>query len=235
VVADTGFSGFPKQCTRFLAALKRNNDKFWFERHRSDYDQYVVAPARAFVTALGRRLRKRAPGVNADPRIDKSIFRIHRDTRFSPDKSPYKSHLGIWLWEGGGPRMACSGFYFHLEPRKLGLGTGIYLFPQEYLTPYRESVVDAKHGRALRRALTLCSRLPGCVIGGQRYKRTPRGFDSAHPNAAYLLHGGLYGFIETRLPREVHGPEIVEYSYERFRGMLPLHRWLLAMTERAAK
>ena len=83
-----------------------------------------MTPARLFVGEMGARLKKLSPGVQADPRVDKSIFRIFRDTRFSRDKTPYKTHLGIWFWEGDGPRMECSGFYFHLDPPKLMNGSG---------------------------------------------------------------------------------------------------------------
>ena len=77
------FNGFSPETLNFFAELTINNNKAWFEAHRSDFDNYVMAPSRDFVIALGDRLRELAPNVMADPRVNKSIFRIYRDTRFS--------------------------------------------------------------------------------------------------------------------------------------------------------
>ncbi len=77
------FTGFPPEALKFFAELSINNEKPWFEAHRSDYDNYVIEPSRDFVIALGERLRELAPNIMADPRVNKSIFRIYRDMRFS--------------------------------------------------------------------------------------------------------------------------------------------------------
>ena len=89
--------------------MKKNNTRDWFEKHRSDYDEFVLHPAREFVIEMGKKLRKIAPGVNAIPKINKSLFKINRGVRFSKDKSPYKTYMGIWLWEGNRKRMESSG------------------------------------------------------------------------------------------------------------------------------
>ncbi len=135
------FGGFPGDCVKFLQNLSQNNTKHWFQQHKDDYKDNVLAPAQDFVVALGERLRKISPRVVAVPRVDRSIFRIYRDTRFTRDKSPFKTHLAIWLWEGDWPKNDNSGFYFHLEPPSLMLGVGIYIFPKPLLEEFRESVV----------------------------------------------------------------------------------------------
>ena len=140
------FAGFDKKTARFFNQLGKNNDKAWFDRHRPDYDNHVMAPARDFVVAMGEKLRAKFKGIQAEPKVNKSIFRINRDTRFSKDKSPYKTHLGLWMWEGDAPRMECSGFYFHFEPPNLLLGVGIYRFSKPLLEAYRHSVDDPKTG-----------------------------------------------------------------------------------------
>ena len=123
------FAGFPKQALTFFRDLSQNNTKMWFDRHREVYEQQVLVPARDFIMAMGDKLKKIAPGVQADPRVNKSLFRLNRDIRFSHDKTPYKTHLGIWFWEGARPRMECSGFYFHLEPDKVMLGSQTATLP----------------------------------------------------------------------------------------------------------
>jgi uncharacterized protein (DUF2461 family) len=77
------FTGFPEESTQFFTELKTNNNKAWFDAHKPDFEKYVLAPARDFVVALGERLRELSPDVVADPRVNKSIFRIYRDIRFS--------------------------------------------------------------------------------------------------------------------------------------------------------
>ena len=83
------FNGFSGEMLRFLADLKENNSKEWFDPHRDDYDKYVMEPSREFVIDMGDRLREVIPGIVAAPRVNQSIFRLNRDTRFSKDKSPY--------------------------------------------------------------------------------------------------------------------------------------------------
>ena len=106
--AKIAFDGFPKKGVEFLRQLSEHNDREWFSQHKDEYNEYLLAPARDFVTALGERLRKISPGIIADPRTDRSIFRINRDTRFAKDKSPYKTHLGIFFWEGNLQKMECA-------------------------------------------------------------------------------------------------------------------------------
>ena len=77
------FTGFHPESLQFFKDLKANNNKPWFDAHKPDYERYVLAPARDFVVALGKRLRELSPDVVADPRVNKSIFRIYRDIRFS--------------------------------------------------------------------------------------------------------------------------------------------------------
>ena len=174
---------------------------------------------------MGDALRGKVPGINADPRTDRSIFRIHRDVRFSKDKSPYKPNLGVILWDGPGAKMESSGFYLHLEPPEFYLGCGYYMFSKESLAAYRELVTHPKAGPALLRAVKLVEKR-GYSIGGEKTKRVPRGFDPAHPRAELLKHKGLYAGIEMKPPAELHGPELVGFCRDHFQALLPLHRQL---------
>ncbi len=229
---QTQFRGFTKKTVSFFRALARHNDKAWFAAHRADYDEHVLAPAQAFVAAIGPRLREFAPGVHADPRIDRSIFRLYRDTRFTNDKSPFKTHLGIFLWEGDRPKMECSGFYFHLEPPVLLVGVGLYFFPPPLLDEFRQAVLHPVHGQALEDAVGLLSKR-GYELGEPHYKRTPRGFDPAHPRARFLLYHGIWAGTESRLPDALYSARLIDYCLKRYRALAPLHQWLTAMVERA--
>jgi uncharacterized protein (TIGR02453 family) len=227
-----GFSGFSKGTLNFFKELSKNNTRTWFEEHKNVYEEQVLAPAREFVIAMGAGLKKIAPRIQADPRVNKSLFRLNRDTRFSHDKTPYKINLGLWFWEGTGPRMECSGFYFHMEPEKLMFGTGLYVFPKNMVEAYRQSVVHPVHGPALAKAIKSIKKEEPYFYGGRHYKKIPSGYDAKHPNAEFLLHDGLYAGIEMAIPPEFFSAALVDLCFENYKKMLPLHRWLLALTER---
>ena len=229
----TPFRGFSKKGIAFLKKLKKNNTREWFQKHRQVYDNEVMGPARAFVEALGQRLQAISPKINFSPKVNQSIFRIARDTRFSPDKSPYKTHLGLYFWEGTRPRMECSGFYFHLEPPNLMLGTGIYIFPKDLLQVYRESVMDPEYGDELNDLLQSVLGAVKATLGGKHYKRFPAGLDASHPNAELLLHNGIYLGQERSLPDALYNESILDYCFDEFEAMSPLHRWLVNMSQRA--
>jgi uncharacterized protein (TIGR02453 family) len=236
------FTGFREDTLRFYRDLAINNKKEWFDDHRGDFEEHVMAPARDFVIDMGERLKIIAPNVKADPRVNKSLFRINRDVRFSKDKSPYKTHLAIYFWEGRKKRMECSGFYFHVEPEKLLIGAGIYMFPKEHLDEYRDSVVHPVHGPKLVEAIKSIEGSAsvkgegGCgIYGGEKYKRVPRGYDPDHERADLLLNKGLTAFAESDIPDEFYSEALIDYSFEYFRKMAPLHRWLVEMVERVGE
>jgi uncharacterized protein (TIGR02453 family) len=226
---NTVFCGFTRETIRFFTALRKNNNKEWFERNRETYETQVMDPAKAFVTALGERLKTIAPRIVAAPKVNKSIFRINRDTRFSLDPAPYKTNLGIYFWDGLRSRMESSGFYFHLEPPNLILGGGMYLIPDNLLGRFRHAVVDPKSGREIGKIVAAIRTVPGMTIEGLHYKRVPAGFDPAHPNAELLKHRGLYGGSETGIPEEFLTARLVDYCFERYEPLAPLHRWLMKL------
>ena len=220
------FTGFSKELLKYFQNLKKNNSKQWFEKHRNEYDEFVLSAARDFVVAMGNRLRQKAPGINAIPKINQSLFKINRDVRFSKDKSPYKTNMGIWFWDGRRKRMQCPGFYFHFEDQRLLLGAGFYMFPKNLLTRYRDAAVDKKLGPELARAVKKVSG-KGYTVNGQHYKRIPAGYDADHPNADFLLYNGLHAMIEEKVPPAFYSDALIDYAFSHYKNMLPLHLWLL--------
>src|SRR5664279_4905169 len=89
-VAETEFAGFPAATFEFLNGIAANNEKTWFDAHRGLYDAGYVEPAKAFVTAIGPKLREISPNVQFEPKVNGSLGRVNRDIRFSKDKRPYK-------------------------------------------------------------------------------------------------------------------------------------------------
>ena len=223
------FEGFPREALKFLKGIERHNDRDWFERHRAEYEACLLDPARAFVEALGRRLRRLVPGIRVEPRIDGSILRMHRDTRFSRDKSPYRTWLGLSFWEGDGPAREHPGFFLQLSASELSLDAGLHRFTREQLAAYREAAADPETGKALRRALRRVTAKGAVSIVGERFKRVPRGLDPEHVNADLLRHDGLFARRAGLPTRPLLGERAVDSCYSVFRELAPVQRWLAEM------
>jgi uncharacterized protein (TIGR02453 family) len=221
---DMTFTGFPEDTTRFLADLSANNEKAWFDANRARYEAALVAPAKAFVTALGERLQRDAADIHAEPRVGGSIFRINRDVRFSKDKRPYKDHLDLMFWLGEGRSRDCPGLFFRLTPDRLHLGGGMHGFDKDRLAAYRAAVAGPA-GEALAAQLAEIT-AAGLVLGGQRYQRVPKGFAADHPRAELLKHDGLHVFREEPVPASVNSPALVDHCADVLLRAYPVVAWI---------
>ncbi len=229
------FPGFPKEGLRFLADLRDNNNRRWFEAHKDIYRAQLLEPAQAFVVTLGERLQEISPRIVFDPRTSGSgsIFRIYRDTRFSKDKSPYKTHLGIFFWEGAGRKMENPGFYFHLEPGEVRAHAGQHTFPNPMLAAYRDAVVDDKLGANLETVIAKVRNAGAYEIGGDQYKRVPSGYDRGHERADLLRYKGIHASSPLVGVQELGSPDLVDICFEHCANMSPLHHWLVKVAKRA--
>ncbi len=223
------FSGFPKEALQFFKAIKKNNNRKWFEAHKKEYQANVLAPAEAFVSMLGPRLKNISRDIRFDPRTSGtgSVKRIYRDTRFSKDKTPYKTYLGILFWEGNRKaKKENPGFLFHLDADGGRLFAGLYGFPADFLKAYREAVDDSRGGKELARALEAIAKKPGYTTGGPSYKRVPRGYPADHPRAELLRHSNLYA-LSPRIPAStISSPKLLDACFEHCKAMAPLVGWL---------
>jgi len=226
------FTGFPLGTRDFFKGLSENNTRQWFEENKPFYTDRILPAAQSFVQDLGERLQEIAPGIIADTRLNGSgsIFRIYRDVRFSRDKTPYKTYMGIFWWQGSHKKMESSGFYFHLEHDRLFLYTGLNFFTRQALSAYREYLQNEEHSDALADALKKVKKR-GYKVGGERYKRFPRDYDKEMKNADLMLYKGLHAVLEDPIPDEFYVKGLVDICYEHFHQMAPLHHWLHQMLE----
>ncbi len=220
------FAGFPREGFQFLCDLAANNNKPWFEANRRRFDEGLLAPGRLFVVAMGMALSEFTQGIHAEPRVSGSIFRIHRDIRFSRDKRPYKTHFDLWFWQGDRRSRDCPGYFLRLTLGAVVVGAGRHAFDKEVLAAFREAVADERKGTALEQALATV-RGAGAEVGEAHYKRVPRGFAADHPRADLLRFNALHAWIEEPLPPEVHSADFVDFCYERFKKVSPVQRWIL--------
>ena len=158
----------------FLRQLKRNNRREWFARNKARYDECIVEPALSFIRDFAPHLDKISPHFVADAHPSRgSLFRIYRDTRFSADKKPFKTHAGIHFSHARGKDIHAPVFYLHLEPENCFVAAGIWHPDNRALTLMRTAIVrQPAKWSALRKKLEL---------EGDSLSRPPRGFDPNHP------------------------------------------------------
>ena len=225
-MADLLFKGFTKETIQFFSDLKQNNDKAWFEEHRQDFNDFVLEPAKQFVLDMGGMLQQLRPDIYFEPKIDKSIFRIHRDVRFSKNKLPYKTHLAFLFWEGNKKKLENPGFYFHFEPDEIIIANGLYTFSPSALKAYRDAVVSEKFGPSLEIAIKELES-NGLNIGEPHYKKVPRGYGPDHPRANLLKYNGMGTMIKGPLPEDIFSEDLIYYCFEKYKKMLSIHDWLV--------
>jgi uncharacterized protein (TIGR02453 family) len=230
-MAEDSFSGFGQETFAFLRDLDQHNTREWFTANRARYERYYLAPALAFIGAVGPRLAAELPGdVRFEARVNGSLFRINRDVRFSRDKTPYKDHIDMWFWTGDKKGWETPGYFMRLLPDRWAIGGGIHHFGKESLVIYRDAIVDETRGRALEQTVAdLDSRYE---VGLASRKSVPRGYDASHPRASYLLHEGLVAILEGQLPPEAASPVFADICVAHFKAVNPINEWLASILRR---
>ncbi|MFQ6605445.1 MAG: DUF2461 domain-containing protein [Fidelibacterota bacterium] len=220
------FTGFPADTLPFLSKLKDNNDRSWFEAQKPRF-RVIQTAAQEFISAMDAALKSIAPELGGDPRLNGSgsLFRIYRDVRFSKDKSPYKTRLGILFWDLKKKKMTHPGFYLHIDPLRLGLYCGLYKFSTDVLTRYREAVADDKQGSELSSILRVGAER-GFRLAEPHYKRTPPGYDVPPDRLPLLLNNVMYFRYDVPQPDVLFTPELIPFVLDIWTTMAPLYHWL---------
>lgn len=230
----TAFPGFEPEAFAFLRGLKRHNAKPWFEERRPVYERALLGKLRLLAEELDVRFAKLAPEFVAPARH--ALFRIHRDVRFSNDKSPYKTHGALWVFHRDAGRgvgrdaHGGAGFYFHIEPGASMVAGGFWMPPRPLLNTIRERIVeDQRAFERIVKSATFRRRFGGLTEDdpGAMLKRMPRGFAEDHPAARWLRYNT---FTASRMltDKEVLSPRLAENIMKDYAALLPLVRWLNA-------
>ena len=220
------FKGFPPATKAFLAGIAENNSRDWFEAHRALYDEGYVGAGRAFVEAVGPALRKISPEVQFEPKVNGSISRVNRDTRFSRDKRPYKDNLDLIFWHGDKKGWDHPGFFVRLTAKDVWLGAGMHHFIDDGLTRYRDAVIDDRSGKALVAAIEKVEKAGDYMVGSMPRKTVPRGYDKDHPRAKYLLWEGLPAMAQMTMA-DAMKPDFADRTLVHFRNTWPVGKWLM--------
>ena len=226
------FTGFSKKTLSFLKAIRANNNKEWFDAHKSEYEELILNPSRAFVTEMGEHLQALEPTINAEPKINKSLFRIYRDTRrMGANKEPIKSRIGIIFWQGKASRLQSSSFYLHFSPDELFVAVGVRWFEKPLLDAFREYIQDEDKRVALDGVLKNMLAC-GYETLPHGYKRYPKGFDSHMPSADIALFKGLATYKILNPSLIENGEKLIAILYKIYEDMLPLQKIVYEMSLR---
>ena len=178
-------SPFTKKTLAFLRALKRNNDREWFRARKPEYEQHVRGPMIELLARLSADFERFAQEFVSEPRA--SLYRIYRDTRFSEDKTPLKTHVSAHFPSRRFPKGEGSGLYLEVAPAWVWIGGGLYMPSSSELQLIREHI--ATHHRKLQRIVTAAAfRRAVGQLEGERLSRVPRGYLKDHPAAEYLRY-----------------------------------------------
>lgn len=186
-------SPFTNKTVSFLRALERHNDRDWFRARKADYERHVHGPMVAVLDHLAVDLRRVAPEIIVDPKV--SLYRIYRDTRFSADKSPFKTAIGAHFPTRGFERNQGAGLYFEVAPAHVWIGGGMYMPSAPDLQAIRAAIAST-HPRLHRIVTAAAFRRAVGELHGERLTRTPRGYPGDHPAAHYLQFKQLLAGVE---------------------------------------
>lgn len=188
-------ASFGPELLTFLRQLRRNNNREWFQRNKTRYETAVRDPLLRFVEGFAPRLHAISPHFVADARpVGGSLFRIYRDTRFSKDKTPYKTAAAVQFRHERGKDVHAPGYYLHVEPGSIFGGVGIWHPEAGALMMIRDAIAErpgewkrAVSGRAFTREF---------AMGGDSLKRPPKGYDPDHPFVEDLKRKDFVAFRE---------------------------------------
>jgi uncharacterized protein (TIGR02453 family) len=208
---------FSKELFKFLSQLKEHNDRAWFASNKERYEQFVREPLQDFISDAGPHLRKISPNIVSDPRpVGGSLFRIHRDVRFSKDKSPYKTHAGVHFSHRSGKDAHSPGFYLHLEPGSCFIAGGMWMPETKPLRMIRAAIANRSSEWKKVRAIADSS---------ERLVRPPQGFDAKHPLIDDIKRKSFTGSIRLT-EAQVCGDGFMARFIEGCKSISPLMKFL---------
>jgi uncharacterized protein (TIGR02453 family) len=215
-------SPFTSKTISFLRSLKRNNNREWFHARKDRYDVHVRGPMIAVVERLAEDFRAFAPELIASPR--QSLFRIYRDTRFSDDKKPLKTHAAAAFRSRHLPKPQGAGLYFEVAGGWVWIGGGMWRPEPPELVRLREHIAETwPRIRNITRASAFRRRFG--ELSGDSLTRVPRGYAADHPAAAFLKFRQFYGGAE--FPAALaHSREFYPTLLATFKALMPLVRFL---------
>jgi len=224
--ATPEFAGFPAQTARFLTELTKNNEREWFKENKHRYEAHVLEPALDFINAMEPRLERISKHfVAIGKRTGGSLMRVYRDTRFSKNKTPYKTNVGIQFRHELGKDVHAPGFYLHIQPKNCFVGAGIWRPDSAALAAIREAIDE--NPRVWKRARDAKRFAEHFRFGGDRLKRPPRGYAAEHAYIEDLKRKDFIAISEFPISG-IRGAEFIDEVAAHYATAKPLMKFLCA-------
>ncbi len=215
---------FTKQTFAFLEALEKHNERAWFETHQQEYEDFVRTPALDFISDMSDEMTAISRHFLAQPKkVGGSLMRVYRDTRFSKDKTPYKTNIGIQFRHEVGKDVHAPGYYLHIAPDECFIGIGLWHPEADVLFKIRQAIVEkpeawgaARDDKTFRKHFSL---------EGDSLTNAPRGFAKDHPLVDDLKRKDFIGMAALSAATTM-SPKLRRQVVEQFRAAAPYMRFL---------
>lgn len=226
------YSVFTPASIDFLSQLRENNTKEWFAERKSDYEQLVKQPSLSLISVMNERFEDLGVPYISSPKA--SMFRIHRDTRFSKNKAPYKTNIGLFFpyirQKTEKKPIEAPGLYVHIEPNEMFIGGGLYMPTPEQLRAIRERIADEwKDLEAIIKHPLFLNEFPD-GLRGEQLQRIPRGFPADHA-AGDLLRLKQYLVMCTLNQGQIFTEQIIDVIEAKSLALAPLLEYFVEAIE----
>ncbi len=221
---DRKFKGFSPKTLKFLRGLKANNNKAWFQAHRGDYEEYVLQPLRDLVTDLWEFMLEIDPHFEIAPVVNKTISRIYRDTRFSKDKSPFRST--VWFTFKSQKKdwtTHVCGYFFELSVNSYRYGMGFYNAAPVIMSKFREMIDE--NPKEFLRAISFFAKQKTFILEGTKYKRI---IDKTKPEKIqnWYQRKNMYLVCNRKIDDTLFSPKLVDDLIYGFGTIAPFYHYL---------
>ena len=206
------------EALKFLRNLARHNDRAWFQPRKEEFDALLREPMLAIVRKVTEAMLDFAP--NHVRPAEKSLFRIYRDTRFSNDKRPYKTHVAAWWSHQGLQKTSGAGYYFHVSPKEVIVAAGAYMPEKEQLAAIRHWLLD-HHAEFRKLIQNKRVRSTFEEFEGNALTRPPKGFPAEHPGMD-LIRCRQWGLAATLAPAAALKPDFAAVLVRYFKLAAPV-------------
>lgn len=221
-MAKSSFAGMPAEALKFFRALEKNNEREWFDKHKDDYLNFVKAPMEQFTIAVSAELMRFAPEYATEPK--QAMFRIYRDTRFSANKTPYKTNTSALFFRPDLGKKEAAAFYVEISHKYVGVAGGLYWALPDLMQAVRSHLLDHHEQFTKMARNKALVELMG-EVQGERLTRPPKGFLPTHPAIEWIKHKQWYFWKELDSDLAT-SPDLLPEVMKRMKKMHPVLEFL---------
>ncbi len=213
---------FTKEFIKFFKDLEKNNDREWFHANKKRYEEHVKTPFFDFIEVMIDKMQAIDATIVITPKD--AIFRIHRDVRFSKDKSPYKVQVSAIISKGGRKDMSTPGIYIQANHKEFGIYSGAYKPDKNQLQGIREAIASDLSGfKKLTKAKSFINKFG--AIQGEQNKRIPKEFQEALEEQPLIANKQFY-YVANLSNEVILDPKLPKIVMDHYKAALPMSNFL---------